>query len=113
MSALTPDGRYLAAAVFRQHAAYIFDLAEDQHVAKVNHRQVYGLSFSPDGETLATAGWDQAVRFWATESGESRRELMMEEEENQNRGDLRMYTVRYAPRGGLLATAHLDGVVRI
>jgi hypothetical protein len=34
--------------------------------------------------------------------------------DGQNAGnDNRMYTVRYAPRGGLLATAHLDGRVRI
>jgi WD40 repeat protein len=29
------------------------------------------------------------------------------------KGDVRMYTVCYAPTGGLVATAHLDGVVRI
>ena len=28
-------------------------------------------------------------------------------------GDLRMYAVCYAPEGGVIATAHLDGMVRI
>ena len=32
-------------------------------------RQIYGLSFSPDGQTLVTAGWDSIIRFWETDTG--------------------------------------------
>lgn len=126
----TPDGSRLAAAVFRQSAAYIWDLASDQQIAKLKHGQVYGLSFSADGKTLATAGWDSIVRFWKTESGELTREFRVSTEKddngpkfavvrkegqkldlNQRNGDLRMYTVCYAPEGDLIATAHMDGEV--
>ena len=65
----TPDGTRLAAAVFRQSAAYVWDLTVGQQIARLAHNQVYGLSFSPDGQTLATAGWDSIIRFWETETG--------------------------------------------
>jgi len=107
----SPDGRRLAAAVFRQDAGYAWDLENDQQIARLEHKLIYGLSFAPDGKTLATAGWDSKVRFWNVETGESERELAVAEKERGN--DLRMYAVRYAPAGDLIATAHLDGTVRV
>jgi len=130
----TPDGRRLAAAVFRQSAAYIWDLASDQQIAKLTHLEVYGLSFSPNGETLATAGWDSIIRFWNADTGKLVREFAVSTEKagdkkddqeeavarpadqpdlNHRVGDLRMYTVCYSPEGDLLATAHLNGEVWI
>ena len=46
----TPRGDRLAAAVFRQSAAYIWSVAGDQTVTRLPHQEVYGLSFSPDGK---------------------------------------------------------------
>ncbi len=115
----TPDGSRLAAAVFRQSAAYVWDLAADQQIARLAHNQVYGLSFSPDGTTLVTAGWDEIIRFWETDTGNIRREVKVvdrakgEVKINAQGDDLRVSTVCYAPEGGLIATAHLDGTVRI
>ena len=71
----TPDGSRLAAAVFRQSAAYVWDLTAGQQIARLAHNEVYGLSFSPDGKTLATAGWDSIIRFWETDTGKLRREV--------------------------------------
>ena len=108
----THDGKKLAAAVFRQSSAYLWNLETDKQISQIAHNQIYGLSFSPDGETLATAGWDSKVRFWDSAGGGERGEIDLKDPREQNR-DLRMYTVCYAPEGGLFATAHLDGTVRV
>jgi WD40 repeat protein len=125
----TPDGTRLAAAVHRQSAAYIWDLTTGQQIAQLAHNDVNGLSFSPDGETLATAGWDSMIRFWETDTGNLRREIKVADRAKagdrqraapafpQPGGaegpDLRVFSVCYAPAGGLIATSHLDGLVRI
>ena len=110
--AFSPQGNRLAAAVFRQSAAYLWDLKSEQQIARLSHSEVYGLSFSPTEASLATAGWDSKIRFWDSDSGKLRTtfDVKMSPE---NGGDLRMYTVCYSPAGGLIATAHLDGVVRV
>jgi WD40 repeat protein len=129
---LTPDGSRLAAAVFRQSAAYIWDVGSAQQIAKLNHKSIYSLSFSADGKTLVTAGWDSIVRFWETDTGKVVREFKVSTEKddngvkfapapapngainlNQRVGDLRMYAVCYAPEGNLIATAHMDNEVGV
>ena len=107
----TPDGSRLAAAVFRQSAAYVWDLKTGREVSQLAHPQIYGLSFSPDGRTLVTAGWDSIIRFWETDTGRFSRDVKVADHDNG--GDLRMYAVCHAPEGDLIATAHLDGTVRI
>ena len=108
----TPDGKRLAAAVFRQGAAYLWDAATGERIAQMPHKHVYGLSFSPDGETLATAGWDSVIRFWEADTGKLRQELKVSIP-NGPRADLRMYAVCFSPAGGLIATAHMDCTVRV
>jgi len=103
---LSPDGKRLAAAVFRQGVVYVFDVANGIRIARLKHSQVYGLSFSPDGLTLATAGWDSAIRLFSTQTWKTLSQTKVDG------GDARMYTVRYGSEEGWLATAHLDGTVR-
>lgn len=104
----SPDGQRLAAAVFRQSSVYWWDLKTKQQIAQRKHAEVYGLSFSPDGQTLATVGWDSMVRLWEVNTGTLRQEIQVKDgEEGDN--DLRMYSVRYAFQGELVATQHMNG----
>lgn len=108
----SPIGDRIAAAVFRQSTAYVWDLTTGEKIAQLPHRSVHGLSFSPDGETLATAGWDSTVQFWQASTGKMRSKLDLKSHVGDD-GDLRVLTVRYAPQGGYIATAHMDGKVRV
>ena len=117
----TPDGHRLAAAVFRQSAAYLWDLTLGQQIAQLPHDQVYGLSFRPDGQTLTTGGWDSIIRTWDAKTGNLRREFkvadLVEDGDPQRAGpdgrDHQVFAICHAPAGGLIATVHLDGLVRI
>jgi WD40 repeat protein/beta-lactamase regulating signal transducer with metallopeptidase domain len=109
----SPRGDRLAAAVFRQDRAMLWNVATGEQIAELPHQDVYGLSFSPDGQKLATGGWDSAVRFWDTSSGKAKSAVSMKERVGAA-GDLRIYTVCWSPDGGLIATAHIgDGMVRV
>ncbi|MEZ5944022.1 MAG: WD40 repeat domain-containing protein [Planctomycetaceae bacterium] len=106
-----PEGKQLAAAVFRQSKAYLLNVETGKQVAALPHLQVYGLSMSPRGDVLATAGWDKVIRLWSTKDGSLLKEHTVTSE--LNAADVRMYTVCFSPSGSSLSTLHMDGSVRI
>jgi hypothetical protein len=63
-------------------------------------------AFSPDGELLATAGWDETVRLWDAATGEPRGEPLTGHTDWVN-------AVAFSPDGELLASAGEDGTVRL
>ncbi|NQT88961.1 WD40 repeat domain-containing protein, partial [bacterium] len=66
---------------------------------------VSDLCFSPDGERLATAAWDETVRLWDTETG---RQIACFEGH-----DDRVFAVAFSPDGTRLASGGVDNTVRI
>jgi Tol biopolymer transport system component len=66
---------------------------------------VYGVAFSPDGQLLATASWDQTARVWDPATGEHLRTL------TGHTGYV--CGVAFSPDGRLLATASWDQTARV
>jgi WD40 repeat protein len=65
---------------------------------------VWGVSFSPDGKTIATASLDNTARLWDLQ-GNLRREFKGHKDY--------VYTVSFSPDGKTIATASLDKTARL
>ena len=100
----SPDGKQIAAAVFRRSEVRVLSVIGQQEQT-LKHNSVYGLDFGPDG-TLATAGWNKAIRLWNATTGELQKQFVLDSPQFQ---DSRMYAVRISPDGRLLAAALMDG----
>lgn len=105
----SPDGKQIAAAVFRQSEAHVFKVVGDKRL-QMKHPSVYGLDFAPDGTTLATVGWDKTIRLWNPATGELRNQTTVESRQFR---DPRMYGVRYSPDGRSFATADMSAQVLV
>ncbi|HXG12575.1 MAG TPA: FecR domain-containing protein [Gemmataceae bacterium] len=65
---------------------------------------VCALAFSPDGDTLAIAGWDGTIRLWDRRTGEVRLTFKAHPK--------LVKALAFSPDGSVLATGSMDKVVR-
>jgi WD40 repeat protein len=108
------SGNRIAAAVFRQSAAFVWDLATNQQVTQVRHPGVYGMDIDAAGTTLITAGWDKYIRVWNCETGlETKSQLVgTMKGEQPARDDTRMYGVKLSHDESFIATVDMTSSVR-
>ena len=105
----SPNGSRLAAAVFRQSKAYLWDVESKNQIAVLQHNSIYGMDFDANGERLLTVGWDSHLREWNAETGEL--EMDRDWKQGQVRSD--MYAVSCSSVGDLIATAHMNATIKI
>ena len=69
--------RIIAATIYGKNNIILYDLntQEVQTIFTGHKKQVYSLSFSPDGKTLASGGLDKTIRIWTVDTGEHKKTL--------------------------------------
>ena len=108
--AISPDEKTLAVAGGTpglSGVATLFDLGTGEKLSELTgHRDaLYGIAFSPDGNQLATAGYDRIIQLWNPASGEKLRTL-----KGHNGA---VYGIAFSPDGRVLGSAGGDSSVKL
>src|SRR5262249_24429270 len=110
--ALSPDGRWVAAATSdggsAERTTHIWDAAsgtEAQVIPQTAAEAVTSLSFSPGGRRLASAGFDAKIKLWDPESGLELLTLAGHK--------TWVWTTSFSPDGRRILSCSRDGTVRI
>ncbi len=101
----SPDGRVFATSA--DSKAKLWSYPDGKHLATLDsrHTTVTDLDVSPDGRTLATAGYDGTVRLWNLTTRRTRAVLTGHSDSVQ--------AVAFSPDGTTLASAGDDRTVRL
>jgi RNA polymerase sigma factor (sigma-70 family) len=111
--ALSPDGKLVAVGACREEnrvfvdgVIHLYEVASGRHVRtlKGHETPVTALSFSPDGATLASGGWDKSARLWDPAAGEAAQRLACPDE---------VWSVAFSPDGKTLAVGGQEGFLRL
>jgi len=77
--AVSPDGKWLAAAVFRyqdnQVRVWNLDDGKEKWKLKGHKYDIFSLAFSPDSKLLASGSKDRTVRLWTLADGKELRQF--------------------------------------
>ena len=107
-----PDGMTLATATFRMNEVLLWNLQTGARLARAKHTDAFGVSFDRDSQTLVSAGWDRAIRWWALPNLQSSNVIALPEPA-KDATDPRFYALAHSPDYRLLATIDLRGEIVI
>ncbi len=105
--AFSPDGRLLAAADNNHHTISLWDVAAHEKAGTLTGHKFFvrSISFSPDGQTIASGSFDRTVRLWDAATHTNLATLY------GHTDDVR--SVSYSPDGSTVASASSDGTIRL
>ena len=102
--AFSPGGQYLAVA--SSIGVWIYEVATSRALMLIpTASEVFSVSFSPDGATLASGSWDGTVKLWDVATGEIIATL-------EGHTDV-VRSVSFSPDGATLASGAGDGTVKL
>ena len=101
----SPVGITVASSGSHASTLRLWDAIKGEHKGTFSGHTniVLGVSFSPDGKTVASGGWDKTVRLWDTETGAHKRTLT-----GYTEG---VGSVTFSPDGSTLAVRGTDGTL--
>ena len=99
----SPDGTKLAVASTIGIWLYNAQTGEELDLYTGHTDMVSSVSFSSDGNTIASASWDSTLRLWDVDTGEHIHTL------SGHTGPV--YSVSFSPDGNTIASASWDGTV--
>lgn len=102
----SPDGERLLCNFERygDKEPLILDISSGKIRLVIPDHDITAMSFSPNGEIVATATWNGTIRLWDAQSGVLNKELIVGNH---------VADVAFSPDGRLIASASWDGVVRL
>ncbi len=107
--AFSPDGKILATTSFDEETICLWDVNTGAHrkILTEHPRNVGygGLTFSPDGKTIASGGGDGTIRFWDAHTGDAKKIFTGHSQE--------VRSVAFNPNGDYIASGCASGVIRL
>ncbi|MFO0935497.1 MAG: WD40 repeat domain-containing protein [Gemmataceae bacterium] len=87
----------------------LFDLANPKPIASwtAHTDSIFALAASPDGKTLASAGYDRSIKLWTLGGETSKPQAILKDHSDA------VYGLSFHPQGNLLASASADRAVKV